>query len=306
MQGSGVQILGVVVLTAVAAILGSFSPEHRGNFIDTMLVFYVCSSFPAGFTAVWLYLSFGGKHVKKLILLTASLLPCRCARTRLDLGTLLGIYSLQNILAAAYHSTTAVPMLSILKIVAIWVGVSLPLVVLGAFRGMKKEPFQPPVATSAIPREIPPQPWYVRSVPVILIGGLVPFGVVFVELYFCLASVWMGFGYSMYGFLGGVLLILLVTTAEIAIILTYSMLCSENYNWWWISFLAPASSGVYTFAFSFYYLVTTFKISNVLVLVETVGYLLLLSTVFSLFTGCVGFIASFTFVKALYGSVKVD
>ena len=121
MQGSGVQILGVVVLTAVAAILGSFSPEHRGNFIDTMLVFYVCSSFPAGFTAVWLYLSFGGKHVKKLILLTASLLPCRCARTRLDLGTLLGIYSLQNILAAAYHSTTAVPMLSILKIVAIWV-----------------------------------------------------------------------------------------------------------------------------------------------------------------------------------------
>ena len=209
-------------------------------------------------------------------------------------------------LAAAYHSTTAVPLLSILQIVAIWVGVSLPLVVLGAFRGMKKEPFQPPVATSAIPREIPPQPWDMRRMPVILIGGLVPFGVVFVELYFCLASVWMGFGYSMYGFLGGALLILLVTTAEIAIILTYSMLCSENYNWWWISFLAPASSGVYTFAFSFYYLVTTFKISNVLVLVETVGYLLLLSTVFSLFTGCVGFIASFTFVKALYGSVKVD
>ena len=79
-QGSGVQILGVVVLTAGTSLLGSFSPEHRGNFIDTMLVFYVVSSFAGGFTAVYLYSSFGGKHVKKLILLTATLLPCRCAR----------------------------------------------------------------------------------------------------------------------------------------------------------------------------------------------------------------------------------
>lgn len=171
---------------------------------------------------------------------------------------------------------------------------------------MKREPFEPPVATSAIPREIPPQPWYVRKLPLILVGGLVPFGVVFVELYFFLSSIWMGYGYYLFGFVSIVILILIVTTSEISVVLTYSLLCAENYHWWWMSFIAPASSGVYAFVFSLYYLVVAFNISNVLVLVEAVGYLLILSTIFSLFTGCVGFLASFVFVSALFGSVKVD
>ena len=224
----------------------------------------------------------------------------------LSLGILFFIYSIQNTLAAYYHSTTAVPVLSILKLVLTWMGVSLPLVIVGAYRGIKREPFEPPVATSAIPREIPPQPWYVHKLPLILVGGLVPFGVVFVELYFFLSSIWMGYGYYLFGFVSIVILILIITTSEISIVLTYSLLCAENYHWWWMSFIAPASSGVYAFGFSLYYLIVAFNISNVLVLVEAVGYLLILSTIFSLFTGCVGFLASCVCVSALFGSVKVD
>lgn len=213
---------------------------------------------------------------------------------------------LQNILATHYHSTTALPLFTIIKIIGIWLGLSLPLVFCGGYAGIKKEPFEAPVATSAIPREIPPQPWYVRTLPLILVGGLVPFGVVFVELYFFLSSLWMGYGYSLYGFVAVVVIILIITTCEISIVLTYSLLCAENYKWWWVSFLAPASSGIYAFVFSLYYLVVAFNISNMLVLVEAIGYLLIFSTIFSLFTGSIGFVASFTFVKALFGSVKVD
>jgi len=114
------------------------------------------------------------------------------------------------------------------------------------------------------------------------------------------------YGYYLFGFVSIVILILIITTSEISIVLTYSLLCAENYHWWWMSFIAPASSGVYAFGFSLYYLIVAFNISNVLVLVEAVGYLLILSTIFSLFTGCVGFLASFVFVSALFGSVKVD
>lgn len=209
-------------------------------------------------------------------------------------------------LSAYYHSTTAIPITSILKLVAIWLGLSLPLVFIGAYRGLRREPFEPPVATSAIPREVPPQPWYVRRLPLSIIGGLVPFGVVFVELYFFISSIWLGYGYYLFSFVFIVLFILLITTAEISVVLTYSLLCAENYNWWWMSFLAPASSGVYAFAFSVYYLVVAFELDNILIMVESVGYLLILCVIFSLFTGCVGFLASYTFVNALFRSVKVD
>ena len=70
--------------------------------------------------------------------------------------------------------------------------------------------------------------------------------------------------------------------------------------------MAPASSGLYAFAFSLYYLVVAFNLDNVLITVESIGYLLILSVIFSLLTGCVGFLASFLFVNALFGSVKVD
>ena len=38
--------------------------------------------------------------------------------------------------------------------------INLPLTFYGAYKGFKKEPYEAPVATSGIPRELPPQPWY--------------------------------------------------------------------------------------------------------------------------------------------------
>ena len=294
--GTGVQVGLMLVASVVLALCGYISPESRGTIINLLLVLYVVFSFANGYVATHLYLSWGGKHTKQTILLTGTLLPC----------VVFGIYSVQNAVSAYYHSTTAVSFFSILKLVGIWLGLSLPLVFIGAYRGIKKAPYEPPVATSAIPREIPPQPWYVRRLPLILVGGLVPFGVVFVELYFFLSSMWMGYGYYLFGFLFIVMLILIINTSEISIVLTYSLLCTENYNWWWMSVIAPASSGIYAFAFSLYYLVVAFNLDNMLIIVESVGYLLILSVVFSLFTGCVGFLSSFLFVNALFGSVKVD
>lgn len=48
--------------------------------------------------------------------------------------------------------------------------------------------------------------------------------------------------YYVFGFLLLVLAILAVTCAEISIVMCYFQLCSEDYNWWWRSFLAAGSS----------------------------------------------------------------
>ncbi|PSS01976.1 Transmembrane 9 superfamily member 7 like [Actinidia chinensis var. chinensis] len=58
------------------------------------------------------------------------------------------------------------------------------------------------------------------------------FGAVFIELFFILTAIWLNQFYYIFGFLFIVFIILLVTCAELAILLCYCQLCSEDYYWW--------------------------------------------------------------------------
>lgn len=70
----------------------------------------------------------------------------------------------------------------------------------------------------------------------ILIGGILPFGAVFIELFFILTSMWLHQFYYLFGFLCLVFVILVITCAEITIVLCYFQLCSEDYRWWYVIF----------------------------------------------------------------------
>jgi hypothetical protein len=41
------------------------------------------------------------------------------------------------------------------------------------------------------PGQVPPQPWYMTPTFSVLIGGILPFGAVFIELFFILTSMWL-------------------------------------------------------------------------------------------------------------------
>ena len=62
---------------------------------------------------------------------------------------------------------------------------------------------------------------------VTLIGGLLPFGAVFVELFFILTSIWLDQYYYVFSFLLVVVVVLFVTCAEITIVLCYFQLCGR-------------------------------------------------------------------------------
>merc|ERR1719252_9074 len=130
-------------------------------------------------------------------------------------------------------------------LLVLWFGVSVPLVFFGAYAGFRKPAIELPVRTNSIARDIPPQPWFVHPVFTSMVGGILPFGAVFTELFFIMSSIWQHQLYYMFGFLVLVLVILILTCAEISIALTYFQLTSEDYHWWWRSFLCSASSGVY-------------------------------------------------------------
>ncbi|CAK8987253.1 Transmembrane 9 superfamily member 9 (Endomembrane protein 2) (Transmembrane nine protein 9) (AtTMN9) [Durusdinium trenchii] len=65
-----------------------------------------------------------------------------------------------------------------------------------------------------------------------------------------MSSIWLHEFYYLFGFLSLVLLIVLITCAEISIALTYFQLTSEDYRWWWTSFSASGCSGIYVFLYS--------------------------------------------------------
>ena len=126
-----------------------------------------------------------------------------------------------DVMEKAYGSSAAVPILTVLALLALWFGISVPLVFLGAFIGFRKAPIEFPNNTSKVPKHVPDQPWYLATPITVLAGGVLPFGACFVELFFILSSIWMDQYYYVYGFLILVGVILVLTCAEITVVLLY-------------------------------------------------------------------------------------
>jgi transmembrane 9 superfamily protein 2/4 len=293
--GTGMQVLICAGLMVGFAALGFLSPANRGSIMIGMLLLFVLMGAFAGFTSARLYKTFKGKQWQRCTLLTAITFP----------GLAFLVFFVLDLCLWFEGSTGAVPFLTMLAILTLWFGISVPLVFLGAYFGYKKDPLEFPVITSNIPRQIPPQPWYLHPVLACMLGGILPFGACFVELFFVMSSIWMDQYYYVFGFLLLVYGILIVTCAEIAIVMCYFQLCAEDYNWWWRSLLAPGSTAIYVFLYSIAYfsrLETTMLVTSLLYF----GYMAIISTGIFLVTGTVGFFSCLYFTHNIYGSVRVD
>jgi transmembrane 9 superfamily protein 2/4 len=137
------------------------------------------------------------------------------------------------------------------------------------------------------------------------IGGILPFGACFVELFYIMSSMWMDYYYYVFGFLFLVFLILLVTCAEITVLFTYFQLCSEDYHWWWRSFCNGGSSAIYVFLYSFVYF-KQLEGNSLATYCLYFGYMGLLSVAMFLMMGFVGLSTSLWFNKTIFASIKID
>lgn len=64
-----------------------------------------------------------------------------------------------------------------------------------------------------------------------LISGVLPFGAVFIELFFILTAIWEKHFYYMFGFLFIVFIILIISCSQISIVMVYFQLCGEVSYW---------------------------------------------------------------------------
>eukprot|EP00931_Biecheleriopsis_adriatica_P105982 TRINITY_DN804_c0_g1_i1.p1 TRINITY_DN804_c0_g1~~TRINITY_DN804_c0_g1_i1.p1 ORF type:complete len:628 (+),score=125.06 TRINITY_DN804_c0_g1_i1:77-1960(+) len=294
--GSGVQIICMSVVTLFLALLGVLSPVHRGALLQSMMLLFTFMGFFAGYVSSRLYKTFNGADWKQTTLLTAFLYP----------GIFFAIFFILNLFIWGQKSSGAVPFTTMFAMLCLWFGISVPLVFLGAYFGFRKANIELPVRTNQIPRQIPAPAWYMKAPFTIMVGGVLPFGAVFTELFFIMSSIWQHQFYYLFGFLALVLVILLITCAEISMALTYFQLTAEDYNWWWRSFLSCASSAFYVFAYAIMYFTTRLQIEKTVSAMLYFGYMAMICVIFFLLTGSVGMLSSFAFVRMIYSSIKID
>ena len=273
--GSGVQILAMSAITLIFACLGFLSPANRGALMTCALVLYVCLGTPAGYVSSRIYKSFGGEKWKSNVLLTSMLCP----------GIIFGHFFVMNLVLWYKGSSAAIPFFTLVALLALWFGVSVPLTFVGAFFGFRKRAMEHPVRTNQIPRQIPDQSFYTQPLPGIVMGGILPFGCIFIQLFFVLSSIWSAQIYYMYGFLFLVFIILIITCSETTILLCYFHLCAEDYHWWWRSFLTSGFTAFYLFVYCVHYFATKLEIEGAASTFLYIGYTSVMVFLFFLLTG---------------------
>ncbi|XP_052210493.1 transmembrane 9 superfamily member 11-like [Diospyros lotus] len=298
MVGDGFRILGMALVTILFAALGFMSPASRGALLSGMLLFYTLCGVLAGFVAVWLLRTIKTGD-------SSSWFSVSCRVSCFFPGISFLILTTLNFLLWGSHSTGAIPISTFLVLLLLWFCISVPLTLIGGFVGSRAPYLKYPIQTNQIPREIPAQ--RISSWILVLGAGTLPFGTLFIELFFIMSSLWQGRVYYVFGFLLVVLILLVVVSAEVSLVLTYMHLCVEDWRWWWKSFFAPGSVAFYIFLYSINYLIFYLKsLSGPVSAMLYIGYSFFMVTAIMLATGAVGFLSSFLFAYHLFSSVKID
>lgn len=137
-------------------------------------------------------------------------------------------------------------------------------------------------------------------------GGILPFGALFIEMLYVMNAIWRSQIYYVFGFLLVVFLVLVATTCLVSIMVTYFALCGENYNWWWRSYFAGASCGFYMFLYSIFYYFTKLEFRDWASTIIYISWNLVMSGGVAVLLGTAGFLSSLLFVRKIYRSIKID
>jgi len=294
--GTGQQISFVVLIVICFAIIGDLYTE-RGSLLSTAIFVYAATAPVNGYAGGSLYARMGGKKWIRQMVISAFLLPFMVCSTAFFI----------NFIAIYYHASRAIPFTTMIAVASICVFVILPLTLVGTVlgRNLAGSPDYP-CRINAVPRPIPEKKWFMEPLIIIPLGGILPFGSIFIEMYFIFTSFWAYKIYYVYGFMLLVFFILAVVTVCVTIVCTYFLLNAEDYRWQWTSFLAAGSTSGYVYMYSIYYFFFKTKMYGLFQTTFYFGYMALFSLSLGLMCATLGYMGTSLFVRKIYSTVKID
>jgi len=219
--GTGYQIATVTFFVIIFTIFGELYTE-RGSLLSTSIFVYAATSPVNGYFGGSLYAQFGGRKWIKQMVSSAFLLPAMVCGTAFCI----------NFIAMYYHASRAIPFGSMVAVACICLFVILPLTLVGTVLGRNLSgQAHHPCRVNSVPRPIPEKKWFMEPTMIVMLGGILPFGSIFIEMYFIFTSFWAYKIYYVFGFMLLVFLILTTVTVCVTIVCTYFLLNSEDYRW---------------------------------------------------------------------------
>lgn len=294
--GTGAHVLAATFSVILFVMIGDLYTE-RGTVVSTAVFVFAAMSPVNGYAGGSLYARIGGKRWIRQMLISSLFLPLVVAGTAF----------LINFIAMYYHASRAIPFGTMVAMVCILLFVILPLNLIGTILGRNLSGSNTtPCRVNAVPRPIPNKRWFMEPTIISILGGILPFGSIFIEMYFIFTSFWAYKIYYVYGFSLLVLLILAIVTICVTIVCTYFLLNAEDYRWQWTSFLAASSTSVYVYLYSFYYFFFKTKMYGLFQTTYYFGYMAIFSLSMGLMCGSLGFMGTSLFVRKIYSYVKID
>eukprot|EP00474_Spongospora_subterranea_P010010 CRZ10468.1 hypothetical protein [Spongospora subterranea] len=294
--GIGHHFFCTFVILCLLSIAGN-SYRWRGLLLSNAFITWCLTSFVGGYSSGSYYKLNGGRDWKYVFVLSLCVVP----------AAVVCVLSFVNFIAISYSASSTPPVSVILTLVAIWAFICAPLMLVGTVLGRnlaKAGNF--PCRVSSMRRPIPLMPWYFNETTLALLGGILPFGSILIEMHFILTALWNYKFYYVYGFLLLVFGILTIVTVCVTVVIIYFRLNSEDYRWQWMAFNCGVSTGFYVFLYCCYYFVFKTKMSGFLQDVFYFGYSLLLASGVSFVCGSVALTGGLIFVNRIYKDIKSD
>jgi transmembrane 9 superfamily protein 3 len=307
MVGTGWQLLALilgVIFFAMAGPVHGYIYEDRGELVSSFIVLFALSSSVAGYASGSYYRQYfttpkaeQASQWQKTMIVTILLFP----------GSVVAVIAVLNSIAIYYDTISAIPAAVIVKMVAIWLFVALPLSVAGTLFGRHwVGKGEPPTRVNSLPRPIPEPAWYADPIFVVPMAGVLPFGSIFIEMYFIFTAFWSYKFYYVYGFMLLVYCILSMVTICVTIVAVYFVLNAENYNWQWLAFTSAGSTAGYVYMYSVFYFFYKTEMTGLLQTTYFFGYMLLFCSALFLMCGTIGSWGAGVFVRKIYNNVKID
>jgi len=296
LYATGCHLALTVFVVVLFAILNSYYAQ-RGATATSFVISYLVTVIAGGYEGGRVFRMFGGQHWKRTMVYQCLFMPAVVSVT----------FMLINTTAIIYRATMTVPFKTILIILVLFIVMCVPLHTIGTLLGRRAAADRTfPCRVHHLKRPIPTKHWLFTPA-MIVTAGLVPFGCLFIEMYFILSAVWSHNKiYYVYGFMFAIMLLLCLVIVCVSITCTYVLLNAEDYRWQWQSFLCCAATSVYVFIYTIHYFYNSTQMSGFLQTVYYFGTSLNFCIGLGLFCGSLGFAGASKFVFLIYSNIKAE